>query len=418
MTELARDMTPRLRARGLGPRYLRTPAPQPGTQARPERPLAKAPSTDSGRVVSVDAVRGLSMICIIGADGVANALSDVAGDQSGFFRSIGRFVGNQFTHVDWAGIRFYDFVFPLFVFITGVSIVFSLSRLVEREGKARAHARVLRRALLLYVLGLIYYGGVSHGWSDVRLLGVLQRIAICYLFASIMFINLRPRGLVAAALVLLVGYWALMTFVPVPDVGAGSFVQGANLAYWIDAQYLPGRLWDETSDPEGLLSTLPAIATCLLGVFAGMLLSDKRLEPQQKSVWLVGAGLTMVAAGYLWSFQFPLIKYLWTSSFVLVTGGYGFILLGAMHEIVDVRGWKAWATALIWVGANAITLYLLNQLAGYYDAASRLVGGDVSRFLDEHFVLGTGNLLNAAVGLALAVALAGFLYRRKVFLRV
>src|SRR5215216_214880 len=138
--------------------------------------------------------------------------------------------------------------------------------------------------------GLIYYGGTSNLWPEIRLLGVLQRIALCYLFASLLFLHLDLRGLVVAFVTLLVGYWALMTFVPVPGVGAGSFAMGANLANWIDAQYLPGRKWYGPWDPEGLLSVLPAIGTCLLGVFAGLLLKNSDLLPQQKSLSLAGAG--------------------------------------------------------------------------------------------------------------------------------
>ena len=162
------------------------------------------------------------------------------------------------------------------------------------KGRVRAHLHVLRRALLLYVLGLIFYGGFSQHWSDIRFVGVLQRIAICYLFASILFLNLDWRGLIVALVALLCGYWALMTFVPVPGIGAGSFAPDANLADWIDAHYLPGRLWDKTRDPEGLLSTLPAIGTCVLGVLAGLLLKDERLTPTQKSLWLIGAGVVMM----------------------------------------------------------------------------------------------------------------------------
>ncbi len=175
---------------------------------------------------------------------------------------------------------------------------------------------------------MIYYGGIKHGWQDIRFLGVLQRIAICYLFAALVFLNFNLRGLIATFVALLAGYWALMTFVPVPGIGAGHFGPDQNLANWIDANYLPGRLWDKTRDPEGLLSTLPAIGTCLLGVFAGMLLRDIRLKPQQKSLWLIGAGTVLVLAGHLWALQFPIIKAIWTSSFVLVAGGYSAILLG------------------------------------------------------------------------------------------
>ena len=304
--------------------------------------------------------------------------------------AIGDFLGTQLHHAPWEGFTFYDFVFPLFIFITGVAIVLSLPRLVEREGRAKAHLRVLRRALLLYGLGLIYYGGIKHGWHDIRFLGVLQRIAICYLVAALLFLNFNLRGLIATFVALLVGYWALMTFVPVPGIGAGHFGPDQNLANWIDANYLPGRLWDKTRDPEGLLSTLPAIGTCLLGVFAGMLLRDIRVKPDQKSLWLIGAGIVLVLAGHLWALQFPIIKAIWTSSFVLVAGGYSAILLGVAHQIVDVWGLKKWATIFVWIGANAILLYFLNGLIGFEPVATRIVGDNITDFFDDLVTDGTG----------------------------
>ncbi|HTT49536.1 MAG TPA: hypothetical protein VMG39_16220, partial [Pseudolabrys sp.] len=307
---------------------------------------------------------------------------------------------------------------PLFIFITGVATVFSLTRLVERDGRASAHVRVLRRALLLYGLGLIYYGGISQHWSDIRYLGVLQRIGICYLFASLLFLNLNLRGMIAVFVALLGGYWALMTFVPVPGIGAGSFAPDANLANWIDAHYLPGRLWDVTRDPEGLLSTLPAIGTCLLGVFAGLLLKSERPMPQQKSLWLVGAGIVLVLAGHLWGLQFPIIKAIWTSSFVLVAGGYGLILLGVWHQVIDVWGIRGWTTIFMWTGANAITLYFLNTIIGFEPFALRFVGGDLSALIDHFTTPATGRFLAHLLGISFAVLLAGFFYRRKIFLRV
>jgi hypothetical protein len=162
-----------------------------------------------------------------------------------------------------------------------------------------------------------------------------------------------------------------MTFIPVPGIGAGSFDPDANLANWIDANFLPGRLWDKTRDPEGLLSTLPAIGTCLLGVLAGLLIKDDRVTPTQKSLWLMGGGVAMVAAGYLWSLQFPIVKDIWTSSFVLVAGGYSAILLGAMYQAIDVWGWKVWATIFVWIGANAILIYFINGITGFEPFALR-----------------------------------------------
>lgn len=370
------------------------------------------------RIVSVDALRGFSIFWIIGGDGAVLALERMLKDKGPTLGAIGDFLGTQMTHAPWEGLRFYDLVFPLFLFVTGVSIVLALPRLVESEGNTQAHLRVLRRALLLYGLGLIFYGGIMQHWSDVRFVGILQRIAICYLFAALLFLNLDWRGLIVALVTLLVGYWALLTFVPVPGIGTGSFAPDANLANWIDARYLPGRLWDKTRDPEGLLSTLPAIGTCLLGVLAGLLLKDERLTPTKRSMWLIGAGVALVTAGYLWGLQFPIVKSIWTSSFVLVAGGYSAILLGATYQIADVWGWKTWAIIFVWIGVNAITLYFVNGVVGFQPFARRFVGGDVAAWLNQTFTPGTGLFITHVVGLAFAVALAGFLYRRKIFIRV
>jgi len=370
------------------------------------------------RVVSIDALRGLNMFCIMGLDGAMWGIAEMSHGKGAIVDAVGSFLGDQFTHEYWEGLRFYDFIFPLFIFVTGVSIVLSLPRLVEREGKAKAHLRVLRRALLLYVMGVVAYGGISQHWADVRLLGVLQRIALCYLFTSVMFLNFNLRGLIAAIVGLLVGYWALMTFIPVPGIGAGSFAPDANLANWIDYHYLPGRLWDVTRDPEGMLSTLPAVATCLFGVLAGLLLRDSRASAQQKTLCLLAAGCILVAAGYLWALQFPIIKAIWTSSFVLVTAGYSAILLAVMHQIIDVWGWRRWATIFVWIGANAITLYFLNDILNFQAAAARLVGGDFASMLDRVVAHGTGFFVTNVLVMMFAIALAGFMYRRKIFLRV
>ena len=387
-------------------------------QLTPKNFIAAAPAAPVQRVASVDALRGFNIFWLIGGDGAIWALDDMSTGKGPVASGIGHFLGRQLHHVAWEGLTFYDFIFPLFIFITGVSIVFSLSRLVERQGLWPAHVRVLRRSLLLYGLGLIYYGGISQHWADIRYVGVLQRIALCYLFASLLFLNLNLRGMLAAFVALLAGYWALMTFVPVPGIGAGSFAPDANLANWVDARYLPGRLWDVTRDPEGMLSTLPAIGTCLIGVFAGLLLKNERIVAQRKSLWLIGAGIILVAAGHLWGLQFPVIKAIWTSSFVLVAGGYSLLLLGVWHQIIDVWGIRGWSTIFVWIGANAITLYFLNGLSGFEPFAKRFMGGDLSALIDRFTTPHTGLFLGHVLGLAFAIALAGFFYRRKIFLRV
>lgn len=370
------------------------------------------------RVASVDALRGFSMFAVLGTDIVAKSIEQMLAHAGVLLAAIGAVIGAQFTHAKWDGASFYDLVFPLFIFVTGVAIVFSLPRLVEHEGKWVAHKRVLRRFVLLFALGVICYGGIAEGWSQVRLGGVLQRIAVCYLFASLLFLNTSLRGMIAAFAALLLGYWALMSFVPVPGIGAGSLAKGANLANWIDVHYLPGRKWEGNWDPEGILSTLPAIGTCLLGVFAGLLLNNPKIEGWRKSLWLIGAGMALIAAGLIWSLQFPINKHLWTSSFVLFSGGFAALLLGAFHEIIDVRGYKNWAAVFMWVGASAITLYVFNVIVGFYPIAQRLVGGDVARLADAYLVPGAGQFIAAVLGMAMAIAAARFLYRRKIFLRV
>jgi len=370
------------------------------------------------RLVSLDALRGFNFIWILGADGAVIAFADMMRARGGALATAGNVLRAQMTHPYWEGLRFYDLIFPLFIFITGVAITLALPKQVAREGKAKAHLRVAKRALLLYVLGIIYYGGLSGDFDHIRYVGVLQRIAICYLVASILFLNLDWRGLAAATAALIVGYWALITFVPVPGIGAGSFAPNANLANWLDTQFLPGRMWDKTRDPEGLLSTLPAIATCLIGVMSGLVLVRLDIGASRKSAWLIGGGIVMTAAGYVWALQMPLIKSIWSPSFVLATGGMSAILLGVFHQVIDVWGYKRWTPVFVWIGANAITLYLLNALMGFDVPARRIAGGEFGETLDALLLPGIGALLVNLVALGLVIALAGYLYQRKIFLRV
>ena len=185
------------------------------------------------------------MLCILGAGSLARSLPKLT-DQK--WAAV---LHEQLEHVPWEGFRFYDLVFPLFVFLVGVSTAFSLDRIVEREGKGAAYDRVVRRGIILYLLGIFYHGGIGDP-EQFRFLGVLQRIAICYVAGSVLYLNLRWRGLLVASAVLLIGYWALMSFVPVPGHGAANWNEGTNLANYLDSQYLPGYKWDGDWDPEGL----------------------------------------------------------------------------------------------------------------------------------------------------------------------
>jgi predicted acyltransferase len=372
------------------------------------QPAPAAPSAPgSSRLLSLDALRGFDMFWILGADEIVYALNNAS--DSPFVS----FLKSQLDHKAWAGLAFYDLIFPLFVFIAGVSLVFSLTRTVEQHGKTGALKRVFFRAILLYLVGIFYYGGISGGVEKIRLLGVLQRIALAYFFAGLLFINFRLKGLIIAFASLLAGYWALMTFVPVPGVGAGNFDEGKNLANYLDKMYLPFRKWDGDHDPEGLLSTLPAIGTCLLGVFAGLWIRNPQKDPQTKVVRLLIAGILSVLLGFLWNLQFPIIKKVWTSSFVLAAGGYACIFLAVFYQIIEIWKIQKWASPFVWIGMNPITLYLSSGIIHYEKVASWFVGGPVKKAAGPW-----GDTLMAVFVMGLIFLFARFLYKRKIFLRL
>jgi predicted acyltransferase len=423
-----------------------------------------AGSTGLGeRVMSVDVLRGFDMFWIIGADSFVYALNRMTDTP------VVRFLGRQLEHAEWEGFHFYDLIFPLFVFIVGVSLVFSLSKKKE-AGQAATLIRIVRRSALLFLLGIFYSGGLTNPWPDIRLMGVLNRIALAYFFTAILFTFFKPRVLAVLSAVLLAGYWTLLTFVPIRDIQltrgslsqlaelekdhgtaqlftapvnfsavkgsaawtaaerffygtnkrvSGRFGRGYNLADHLDFQYLPGRKYDVFFDPEGLLSTIPAVATCLLGVFAGLLLRSRSVPNPRKVVYLISFGILAAILGWLWHFQIPVVKKIWTPSFVLVAGGYSSILLGFFYLLVDVWQVRRWCKPFLWMGMNSIAVYLADSIVRGFDRLSpRIVGGDVSVFFNSHIARGSGDLIITATGISLAFWLVYFLYKNRVFLRL
>lgn len=354
------------------------------------------------RFTSVDALRGFDMFWIVGGDWLVRSLVAVHDGP------VTRGLANQMEHCEWAGFHFYDLIFPLFVWIVGVAIPFSLTKLIERRGRASALRRVTARSFLLFLLGVFYTGGVANGFHNVYLAGVLHRIAVAYFFAALLFCFCRPRTLAIWAAVLLVGYWALLTFVPVPGVGHASYEQEKNLAHFIDQRWLPGQKFEGT-----LLSTMAAAANCVLGIFAGLLLKDERRSDLQKVARLAAAGVVSLLAGVLWARQFPIIKLLWTSSYVLVSCGLAAILLAAFHLVIEVWRLRLWAQPFVWIGMNAITIYLVSSIANFRKLAERFVGGDVAKWLGHW-----GEFTRCVVALLLMLWFAHFLYRRRIFLRL
>lgn len=363
----------------------------------------------SQRLMSIDALRGLDMFFIVGAEEVFEALSAMFPMEPS--------LNDRLQHAPWAGFHFYDLIFPLFAFVMGVSLVFSLSKSMDTAGRQATTLKILKRSAILWLLGVLVYGGIGGGIEQVRLLGVLQRLALCFCGAGLAFVWMRPRGMVLLTVGLLAGYWAMLTFIPIPGFGAGDFAEGHNLANWIDTMWLPFRKWDGDHDPEGLLSTLPAVATTLLGVFAGMLLKNPAIEPMKKVRLLVGWGIAGIALGLLWHLQFPIIKKLWTSSFVLFTAGISSVLLAVCYQVIDIRQNRRWCQPFVWIGMNAITIYLLFHFVKPGLIARCFTGGEVHKALDATWH-GLGDLATALLALAFSVLICRFLFVRKIFLRV
>lgn len=365
--------------------------------------------SSTARVVSVDALRGFDMFWIIGADYFVRALGKISDSPSASFFS------TQLQHVKWEGFRFYDLIFPLFVFLLGMSVVFSLPKYVAERGKVTAHVRVFRRSVLLFLLGALRDGGLEDLASESPFSGVLQRMAWCYLGAALIFMNVRVKAQVAIFCAILIGYWALVSFAPHPDLGAAgtTFNQKENFVDWVDHKFLPMKEEGQYSESEGLLSTIPAIATALLGVFAGLILRDSRFSDWKRVGIFAGAGVLMVVAGYLWGLQFPIVKKIWTSSFVLVAGGYSCLLLALFYCVVDVLKFQRWAIPLIWIGANPLLIYMLSEFIDFRNIARRIVGGPVADQFGQY-----GELFILAVAIVIVFLFARFLYHRKIFLRV
>ena len=268
---------------------------------------------------------------------------------------------------------------------------------------------------MLYLLGLFYYGGLSRdgGPEMFRYVGVLQRIAICYLFGGLIFLNFKLRGMIVACALILLSYWAMMTFIPVPGIGAGDFSEGKNLANYVDAQYLPGYKWDGDWDPEGLLSNLPAIGSAILGMFAGMILINQSLSTQQRVGLLVGLGIGCLLGGWLWGFQFPINKKLWTSSFVLFAAGWSYLLVALFHVVIDIAKFDIWARPFVWIGMNCITIYMLTNIIDFRSLVLRVV--------HEPALSAMGNwseLVVSLMSLSLCIGICYLLYRNRLFLRV
>jgi predicted acyltransferase len=367
----------------------------------------KPDSTASSRIASIDALRGFDMFWIVGGEEIFHSLYRV------WPSSLTTLLHTQLIHVDWEGFRFYDLIFPLFLFIVGLVLPFSLTRRLERGADRRElYKHLARRLVLLFLLGLVHNQLLNFNFHDLRIAGVLQRIALCYFAAGLIVMNAGVRAQAVITGGILVAYWAIMALVPVPGFGAGVLTPEGNLSAYLDQKLLPGPFCCyHFGDNEGILSTLPAVATTMLGVLAGHWLRTKA-APLRKAAGLALAGIACLLLGNLWGIWFPVIKNIWTSSYVLVAGGWSLLLLALFYWIIDARGRRRWAFFFTVIGVNPITIYVIRSQFDFGIITRIFVRGFIDDFgparpVVWHFlVMMTGWLF------------LYYLYRKKIFLRV
>lgn len=275
-------------------------------------------------------------------------------------------------HAEWHGCTPTDLVFPFFLFIVGVSIAYAMgSRKLDPASHNKTLAKAFKRALILFGLGLFLslfpkvFTEPAEAFQHVRIPGVLQRIAVVFFISSVIFLKTSEKNIFRLFIVLLAVYWALMNFVPVPGTGYANLEKETNLGAWIDRAILgEAHLWKsaKTWDPEGILGTIPAVATGLFGILVGVYLKRKDLDAATKMAWLFSTGFAAIALGWVWGLQFPINKSLWTSSFVLFTGGLATVVLSLSYWIIDVNNYSRFTKPFVVYGVNAITVFFLSGL--------------------------------------------------------
>lgn len=366
------------------------------------------------RLVSLDVFRGLTIAGMV--------LVNNPGSWSHIYWPLG--------HASWHGWTPTDLIFPFFLFIVGVSITLALGGRVENAAKTRGvYWKIIKRALIIFALGLFLAGFPYFNLGTIRIMGVLQRIAICYLVAALIFLktNLRQQLIITAAL--LVGYWLIMTFVPAPGFNPGDYSREGCIACFIDRKVLGSHIWSQGKiyDPEGLLSTLPAIATTLLGVISGALLRSSRKQYEKVSLLFI-AGMSCIIGGWLWNLFFPINKSLWTSSYVLFTGGLAMQFLALCYWLVDMKAYRRWATPFVVFGVNAITLFVGSGLMARLMGLIKVPRADGTRialktWLYDKLFLSWLPPYPASLSFAIAfillwLGLMWILYKRKVFIKI
>lgn len=362
---------------------------------------------ENERLISLDAFRGFTIAAMI--------MVNNPGSWSHVYAPL--------LHKPWHGITVTDLIFPFFLYIVGVSIALAYTKRVDAGiPKGDMYKKIVIRSVKIFAVGIFLSLYPKFDFAGLRVAGVLQRIAVVFLVCALLFLNVRWKKQAVIGALLLIFYWLAMILIPTPGYGKPMLEPGVNLAAWIDSYLLPGRMWQKTWDPEGLFSTLPAIATGITGMLTGTLIVSKK-SMEEKIIWLFTAGFIILAVGHVWSWNFPLNKNIWTSSFVLVTSGLAALTLATSMYLVDVVGYRKIAFPGVVFGSNAITVYVLAGLAGYLFYGIPIGGLPVKTHFMEFFTnIGFEpkftSFLFAFLYIGIFYIPAHLMYKKKIFIKL
>ena len=374
-----------------------------------EKKSTTIPTGTKERLLSLDTLRGFDMAMLVGGGGIIIALSNLTGWN--WMEAL----ATQQHHVKWEGFRFYDLIFPLFMFISGVAIPYAITSKVEKGvDKSKLFKKIFYRLLALIGLGILYNGALSRGFTNLRYVSVLSQIGFGYFFAALICLYSKSiKGTIYWLLGIMGAVAVLQLFVPVPGYGAGTFEPATTINAWLDQLLIPGRLNDKVFDPEGVLCIVSAVTITMMGTLAGYIIRSGKSAPAKKALYIALAGVGAIVIAQALSPFYPIIKKMWTVSYVLKAGGVSALLLALFYFVIDVKGSKNWTLFFRVIGMNSITIYMAHRIINFYDISHFFMG-----WTSVHFNELWGKLFIVIGVLVLQWALMLFLYRKKIFLRV
>ncbi len=361
------------------------------------------------RLLSIDALRGFDMLLIAGGGTFLVLLENNTG------LAWIDWIAGQLKHPAWNGFTFYDFIFPLFLFIAGVSMAFSLSKGIETGlSKTELYKKAFWRMLILILLGILDKNQPVTFFepSQIRVASVLGRIGVAGFFASLLYLNFSRLHRIFWVAGILLFYYAALFLIPVPGYGPGNLSMEGNLVGWIDKNFLPGRLLQKIYDENGLITQLPALCLTVMGSLAGDVLRSEQKEGKKLQILLL-TGIAGIVIGLFWGLHFPINKHLWSSSFIMLTGGMAFLILSLFYYIIDVLKYQRWAFFFQVIGMNSLTIYLAYHFIDFEHTSHALFAGLYAP-LPEQF----HDALEALGALILIWSMMYFLYRKKIFIKI